>query len=43
MQFIIITKKRIIQANARSYTQLVNALVETGIKWLHIEEIEVDA
>jgi len=33
----------VIQAKARSYTHLVNALVETGIKWLHIEQIEVNS
>lgn len=46
MQYIIVTKKRIIQANARSYTHLVNSLVEAGIEWLHIErlaETEVEA
>lgn len=43
MQYIVITKKRIIQANARSYTHLVNSLVAVGIEWLAIEQIEVDA
>lgn len=42
MQYIIITKKKVYQAKARSYNVLVNALAEVGIEWLHIERIEVD-
>lgn len=43
MQFIIITKKRVIQAKARSRTYLLNVLSEVGIEWLHVEQIEVDS
>lgn len=41
MQYIVITKKRIYQVNAKSYTHLVNALSAVGIQWLAIEQIEV--
>lgn len=39
MQYIVMTKKKVYQVNARSYTVLVNALSAAGIEWTHIEQI----
>lgn len=38
--YTVITKKRVFRVRARSYTHLVNALVEAGIEWQGIHEDE---